>query len=154
MNYLKGALWISWLVVFMLSLLVFPDLFSFIEVKDTPNNSPPWYFILNDLKDFYGALMGFALSIFLIIFFSRMDSRTLLMVALFSLIWYGHKIGNGISIFLNTENVFDPDLATTNWKTHKEYLYSPWKSYIGYVYLIIVGIVGFIINRKLPKEKI
>jgi hypothetical protein len=127
------------------------DMMTFIEIKDNPLNSPPWYFILNDLRDSIAASIGFTLSLLLILFTYRKFDVYKLMLLFISFVWYCNDLGNGISILRNTKNVFNSKEATTNWATLDQYLNSAWNSYIYYIFLILLLGIFFFLYRRIKK---
>ncbi len=144
--------YVIWTIIFWICTMYVDNQMTFIEITDKPSNSPPWYFILNDLRESFAAIIGFTLSLAVIfLYYRKKDSHSLTLI-FFSLIWYGHNIGNGISILLNTKNVFNKDLATTIWSTHDQYLNSAWNSYIFYLLLFLLSILFIYLNKQLKKN--
>jgi len=142
-----------WIIVYWICLSYLPKFMTFIEIDHKPIASPPWYFILSDLRQSIAAFIGFILSMALLIFYYRKVDFNYIFLLFFSLIGYGNDIGNGISIFINTTNVFNSELATTNWENLIDYLDSSWKSNLFYIYIVLISISYLFILIKIKKNK-
>ena len=116
---------IAVVVIYWLSMSKIPDLLSFIEVNHKPDDNPPWYFILNDLKKSIAPTIGIIFSLLFILIFSNRNYKGFYSLILFCIIFFGKSIGDGINILINTTNIFNTELAQTSWETQAAYLSSP-----------------------------
>ena len=89
-----------------------------------PGNSPPWYFIGNDLVD---ALWSLPCAVALIAF-SFLAARKLGPIVWgalgVSLVSFSRPICEGVNILLHTRHVWDPARATSTWMSFDNYLQS------------------------------
>ncbi len=129
---------VVWTFIALFTIVYLPELVAFVDIGVFDrNDGPPWYFIYGDLFKSLAYSIGFLISLIVVYICYRNENIFYLTILLFSFIWFGVAIGDGIIILLNSNNIFNPDIATTNWKTFDDYINNPWKSYLYIIYLVI-----------------
>ena len=137
-----------WLIIYVVSIAVFPKFFDGLPIRST-TGEPPWYFIAQDFRMFLGASVGLLLSLSLVIFFCRKYPKNTLLGLFLVFLFFGSYLQRGFRILLNTENLFRPDIATTSWATHDEYLNTPRDILLYLIYaFILILIYLWIRNRQ------
>lgn len=150
-NYLMGFLiWGIGLSIFVSSLAVFPLLFSGLTLPSgySPSASPPWYFISQDFISFLSYTLGLILILLIFLLFRKRHMFFTSSMLFVEVIFYGSYLSKGISILTHTDNLFDPQLASTSWTTLAEYLNDPLKNIVFFTYIITVALTYRWMRKK------
>ncbi len=150
MNKLTKAVAISmtiWFLIYFIILKYSPE-WATLKASVKPDDSPPWYFIIQDLNTGISSVIGLVISLIgLFIFHKKIGPLSIFLVYI-TFLFYGPHIGDTIVILKNTSEVFDPALAISEWKSYQEYFNNAWRSYVYYLYLFVITLSYIYFLRK------
>ena len=148
-NYLQEFLIFAiWFTMFSLSLSALPHLFAGLPIKTaTPQGEPPWYFISRDFVNFLSATIGVILIFAVLSVFHKRNPNYTTLLLFITILFYGRPLLSRISVLMHTDHLFDPQLATTSWRTFEDYLNDPLKAYGVHIYMLMI-VLGYLWTKK------
>ncbi|MBT8234078.1 MAG: hypothetical protein KJN84_15705 [Bacteroidia bacterium] len=122
-------------------------LFGFLDKGVKPSTEYPWYFIYEDFRQFLSVSLFTMITVIIIFAFRKKLIPQIYFASLAILFFVIPILYKGIIIIMNCENIFNPELATTNWATQSQYL----SDIYNYWMLVPLIVILLLITRNLNK---